>query len=322
MEDKSLDQITVQGERWFPSETTFAEEMKELWGDWYCDSETGKLRAVLLHRPGKELEGITEENFSAYRFRGAIDAEKARKEQDALAEIYRGHGVEVHYVKGQREDKPNAMFLRDLVFMTPEGAIICRPAIPARRGEEKAVAQTLAALGVPILKTINGEGYFEGACAMWVNRETVVIGTGSRANESGAQQVEAELRNLGVTNIIRTQIPYGSIHLDGYMNMADTNKLAVFPWHLTYDCAKALMDAGVELIEVTDIQELKQGMALNFVTLEPGKVVMPAGNPNTKKLLEDHGIEVLETELGELMNGWGSMHCMSLFLKRDSLEKQ
>lgn len=319
MEDKSQKQVKVQGERWFPSETSFAEEMKELWGDWYCDSEVGKLRSVLLHRPGKEIEGITEENFSEYRFRGAIDTEKAGHEQDALADIYRDHGVEVHYVTGQRKDKPNAMFLRDLVLMTPEGAIICRPAIPARRGEEKAVAQSLAALGVPILKTINGNGYFEGACAMWVNRETVVIGTGSRANEAGAQQVEAELRNIGVTNIIRTQIPYGSIHLDGYMNMADKNKVVVFPWHLTYDCAAALMKAGVEIVEVTDIHELKEGMALNFVTLAPGKVVMPAGNPNTKKLLEDNGIEVLETELTELMNGWGSCHCMTLFLKRDAV---
>ena len=314
--------VVVQGERWFPSETVFADEMRELWGDWYCDSEVGRLRAVLMHRPGREIEGITDENFSQYRFRAPINAERARKQQDELADVYRSHGVEVHYVQNQREDRPNAMFMRDLVLMTPEGAIVCRPAIPARRGEEKAVAETLASLGVPIIKTINGDGYFEGACAMWIDRETVIIGTGSRSNERGVQQVEAELRNIGVTNIIRTQIPYGSIHLDGYMNMVDKKKLVIFPWHVTYDCAKQLLDLGIELIEMTNIEELKNGMAMNFVALEPGKVVMPSGNPETKELLENEGVHVIEVEMDEIMNGWGAIHCMTAFLRRDPVSHE
>ncbi|MBU9710446.1 dimethylarginine dimethylaminohydrolase family protein [Evansella tamaricis] len=309
--------IKVQGERWFPSEQPFSDDMKELWGDWYCDSEVGKLRAVLMHRPGLEIEGITEDNFSQYRFRAAMNHERARQQQDQLAQIYQDHGVDVYYVQNQRVDRPNAMFMRDLMFMTPEGAIVCRPAIPARRGEERAVAATLSALGVPIIKTINGDGYFEGASAMWINRETVIIGTGSRTNESGARQVENELRNIGVKNIIRTEIPYGSIHLDGYMNMVDENKLVIFPWHVGYDCAKQLLDLGVELIELTNIEELKQGMSMNFVALEPGKIVTPEGSPETKLLLEDNGVNVIELPMDEVMNGWGAIHCMTAFLNRD-----
>ena len=152
---------------------------------------------------------------------------------------------------------------------------------------------------------------------MWIDRETVIIGTGSRSNERGVQQVEGELRNIGVTNIIRTQIPYGSIHLDGYMNMVDKKKLVIFPWHVTYDCAKQLLDLGIELIEMTNIEELKNGMAMNFVALEPGKVVMPSGNPETKALLENEGVHVIEVEMDEIVNGWGAIHCMTAFLRRD-----
>jgi arginine deiminase len=312
-------QVKVQGERWFPSESSFSDEMKELWGDWYCDSEVGKLEAVLIHRPGQEIEGITAENFAEYRFLAPMNPVRARTQQDALADLYRSHGVHVFYVEGQRTDRPNAMFMRDLMFMTPEGAIVCRPAIPSRRGEERAVAKTLASLGIPIIKTINGDGYFEGACAMWVNSETVIIGIGSRSNESGTQQVESELRNIGVKNNIRTQIPYGSIHLDGYMNMVDRNKLMIFPWHVTYDCAKQLLDLGIELIELTNIHELKQGMSMNFVALEPGRVIMPSNNPETKQLLQSHGVEVIEIEMDEIINGWGAIHCMTAFLKRQPI---
>jgi N-dimethylarginine dimethylaminohydrolase len=312
---------TVQGERWFPNEATFADEMPTLWGDWYCDSECGTLRSVLLHRPGPEVEGIGPDNFAQYRFRAPFDAPAARAEQDALADLYRSNGIEVHYVQGQREDRPNAMYLRDLMLMTPEGAIVCRPGIPARRGEERAVAATLANLGVPILKTINGDGYFEGACATWLDRDTVILGHGSRSNDSGCAQVERELRNIGVSNIIHTQIPYGSIHLDGFLNVVDRDTVVAFPWHLAYDTARELLDRGFRILEATDIDEVKGGMALNGIALAPGRIVMPAGNPNTRALLEDAGIEVLELPMDHIMAGWGSMHCQTAFLRRDPIKR-
>jgi len=36
------------------------EEMTQIWGDWGCSSECGKLKAVLLHRPGPEIEDIAD----------------------------------------------------------------------------------------------------------------------------------------------------------------------------------------------------------------------------------------------------------------------
>lgn len=311
--------VKVQGERWFPSETKFSDEMEKIWGKWYCDSEVGKLRAVLLRRPGKEIEMVNEHNYSEFRWKSWMDVEKARAQHDKMAQIYREHGVEVYYVEEQREDRPNALYMRDLVFMTPEGAIVCRPAIAARRGEEKYAAQALSKLGVPIIKTINGDGYFDGACAMWVDRHTVIIGTGARANKEGAEQVENELRNMGVTDIIRMGIPYGHAHLDGLLNFVDKKTVLLFPWQVPYDLVKPLLDRGFKVIEATDIEEIKVKMAINVVALEPGKILMPANCPNTKAKLEEEGIEVIEVELDEIIKGWGALHCMTAFLKRDPI---
>jgi arginine deiminase len=55
------------------------------------------------------------------------------------------------------------------------------------------------------------------------------------------------------------------------------------------------------------------------VALEPGKILMVKGNPNTKKKIEDAGVEVIEVDLSEIKKGWGAIHCMSVFLKRDSI---
>ncbi len=48
----------------------------------------------------------------------------------------------------------------------------------------------------------------------------------------------------------------------------------------------------------------------------PGVVVIPAGNPITKGVLEDAGIEVIEAEVSGLMRGGGSVHCMTGLVKR------
>jgi N-dimethylarginine dimethylaminohydrolase len=312
-----MQQITIKGERWFPSEQSFSEAMPTYWGDWYCDSEVGTLRAVLMRRPGPELDAVTDP--AAVRFKSMITADKARAEHDALAEVYRSHGIAVHYVDGYRLDRPNALFMRDQVLMTPEGAIVCRPAMEARRGEERHAAEALSRLGVPIVKTINGNGIFEGACLMWVDRKTVVLGTGCRANEEGAKQVERELRDMGVTDFIRFPIPYGHAHLDGLMNFPDTRTVMLFPWQVPYEVCKPLMDRGFRILENPHVEEIKLTFGINFVAIRPGTVVMPKGNPGTKSILEEAGIQCIEVDLSEIVKGWGAVHCMTAFLKRESV---
>ena len=50
----------IPGERWFPKETAFEDDMNEYWGDFGVCSEVDTLRAVLMRRPGKEVEDFYE----------------------------------------------------------------------------------------------------------------------------------------------------------------------------------------------------------------------------------------------------------------------
>jgi len=43
----------------------------------------------------------------------------------------------------------------------------------------------------------------------------------------------------------------------------------------------------------------------------PSTIVAPEGNPITKGLLVQAGVEVLAVEVDELMKGGGSVHCMT-----------
>lgn len=310
---KVFDIDAIPGERWFPKETSFEEDIRLYWGDWGVASEVDTLKAVLMRRPGKEIENF---NYEKVRFKEPVNVEKFRQEHDNLAQIYTNYGVKVYYVEEQREDRPNAVFMRDLVFMTPEGAIITRPAMAERRGEERFAAAALAKLGVPIVSTIRGDGIFEGANGMWVDRNTVILASGSRTNKSGYEQVEYELRRMGVTHIINMQIPYGHAHIDGLLNIASHDTAMVHASQVPYEVCDALKKKGFKILEAPSQIEAKETLGINYVAIKPGLVVQPAGNPRCKEVLEKNGIEVISVDFSEILKGWGAVHCTTVFLKR------
>ena len=63
-----------------------------------ADSEVGRLRTVLLHRPGPELKRLTPRNNDALLFDGIPWVDRAQDEHDAFADTLRAYGVEVLYL--------------------------------------------------------------------------------------------------------------------------------------------------------------------------------------------------------------------------------
>jgi arginine deiminase len=64
----------------------------------HVDSEVGRLRRVMLHRPGVELQRLTPGNCSDLLFDDVLWVKQARQEHDAFADTLRERGVEVLYL--------------------------------------------------------------------------------------------------------------------------------------------------------------------------------------------------------------------------------
>ena len=64
----------------------------------YVDSEVGRLRTVLVHRPGRELKRLTPRNNDSLLFDGIPWVGRAQEEHDAFTEALRERGVEVLYL--------------------------------------------------------------------------------------------------------------------------------------------------------------------------------------------------------------------------------
>lgn len=64
----------------------------------HVTSEIGKLKTVLLHRPGKEVENLTPEDLSRLLFDDIPFLPIVQKEHDYFAQSLRNHGIEVLYL--------------------------------------------------------------------------------------------------------------------------------------------------------------------------------------------------------------------------------
>ena len=304
------------GEDWCPRTLGLQSELGTVWADCGLSSECGPLKKVLLHRPGREIEGIT--NPPQVLWFDIPDPKLAREQHDQMAQVYRQWGVEVLYVKDDQAAKPNLCFMRDPFAMTPQGAILSRLASTVRAGEERIAARALADNGIPILLYVHGEGTFEGPDLVFLDESLALIACGLRTSEVGAQQVAALLRDIGI-DVLMVQTPYGCGHIDGELSIVDRRKAIVYPTRLSYTAYRTLKHLGYKIIDLPDQMEADTTMAINMVALAPGHVIMPAGNPITRKALEKNGVECTEVEISELMKGGGAVHCMTGVVKRDKI---
>jgi len=63
----------------------------------HVDSEVGRLRQVILHRPDLELKRLTPDNAADLLFDDVLWVSRAQAEHDAFASALRSRGVTVHY---------------------------------------------------------------------------------------------------------------------------------------------------------------------------------------------------------------------------------
>ena len=213
------------------------------------------------------------------------------------------------------------MFIRDLMLMTPEGAIVARPASTVRAGEERLVSQALGELGVPILMSVHGSGTFEGADVSWYDEELCFLAEGLRTNVEGADQVERMLREIGVKEVVRIGLPYGAMHLDGLLNFLDRDLAVVWPRRTPLKIVEVLRRRGVRVLEVIDDQAAHTCLPMNFVALAPGEILMPTGGDRMREVYERAGIRCTTVDVSELIKAGGGIHCMTGFLKRDPLNE-
>jgi N-dimethylarginine dimethylaminohydrolase len=173
----------------------------------------------------------------------------------------------------------------------------------------------LSRLGIPIIRAFRGHATFEGADALWLSRRLVMVGVGHRTNPSGFTQLRAVLRDLG-TEAVAVPFQGPTQHLLGVVNLID-RRLFVAIRHRTPSAAlSVLREHGYqEAIEFDGDDEIDRRRALNFVTLQPGHILMPRA-PDVRRRFERMGIRVSEVDLDDYLKAGGGAACATGIIQR------
>ena len=314
-------------------EPGFAEtgELEAVWGRaWGLDNDVGQMRAVLMHRPGEEMAVVDpSKRIEAIGTFGDLDEgwywqsdevpplEAMQAQHDALVEIFQREGIEVHLLDGVAAPRLKSCYTRDPVIMVKGGAIVCRMAPRIRRGEELPVTRTLAKLGIPILRTIDGTGMMEGGSFAWINSTTAVVGRSIRVNDEAIGQLDEVLARQGVELLVVDLCGY-SIHIDGHFLMIDRDLALVDPAQLPFWFLEELKEMKIRTIEVSPADN---GWIVNGLAIAPGRVIMPEGaSPRTQDELDQNGVEIIPLSYDKMQLNGGGIHCSTCPLIRDSID--
>lgn len=305
---------TLKGPGWQGRPASHADDVRAgvLWAPYGVRSAVAPIRAVLLTWPGDELAYAGEP--ADWLMAARPDLARMREEAEAIATFYRSVGAAVHWIRPTRPAPPNLVFACDLMCMTPEGAILGRMAAAQRAGEPRFAAVALAEAGVPILATARGGALLEGADVMWLRPDLVLVGLGNRTNEAGLATVGRVLADQGV-RVVGATLPPSVQHLLGSVNILD-HDLAV-AYDATPSIRAVFAEVGIRLLDFVDVPEVTRGRALNFVTVAPREIVMPAHNPRTRARLEAEGVRCHELVVDEYLRAEGGLGCLTGVLSRE-----
>ncbi len=305
-------------------------ELMASWGAvWGIDNDVGKIRSILMHAPGPEMNivdvtkrleeiGSYGDPATGWYFQSDTppDLDRMRAQHRAFVAALEADGVAVHYVEGVDNTRLKSVYTRDPLIMVKGGAIVCRMGARIRRGEELAITRTLARIGVPILRTISGKGVMEGGSFAWLNEKTCAIGVGVRVNREGAEQVGEVLKRQGVELLI-VDLPGYDIHLDVSFLMVDRDLALINPSGLPYSFLEELKARGIRTVELDPADD---GWINNSLAIAPGKLLMPEGATNrTLDRLAAHGVTWTTIPYDAVQKNGGGLHCSTTPLQRDRL---
>jgi N-dimethylarginine dimethylaminohydrolase len=111
-------------------------------------------------------------------------------------------------------------------------------------------------------------------------------------------------------------MPLGVQHLLGIVNFIDHDLAAVAREKVPPGLRRRLVARNIRLIELEADAERVRGRGMNFVTLEPGRVLMPAGCPALRARLEEAGARCDEVRIDQYLRAAGGVGCLTGILHR------
>jgi N-dimethylarginine dimethylaminohydrolase len=288
-----------------------------------CQSGVDQIKSLLLKHPKDAFlsQEYIQSQWKELNYLASPDYDKALKEYDNFVEYLKKFILKIYYLPQNDKTGLDSIYVHDPVIITNKGAILCNMGKEKRRAEPSAAGEFLLELGIPILGSISGEGTLEGGDVVWIDERTLAVGLGYRTNEEGIRQLKELIMDI-VDEFIVVPLPHWKgpgdvLHLMSLLSPVDHDLAVVYSRLLPVPFREWLLRRGIRLLDIPDSEF--ETMACNILAVSPRKCMMISGNPQTKQMLEDKGIEVWEYGGEEISKkGAGGPTCLTRPLLRES----
>ncbi|MCB9669002.1 MAG: amidinotransferase [Alphaproteobacteria bacterium] len=249
---------------------------------------------------------------------GTVDREKARAQWQALTDVYRRLGYEVHVIDAV-EGLPDLVFTANQSFpgQLPDGRwVVLQSHMHAevRRPEEDVVADWHRARGATVDKMSREQGFipFEGmGDAHWFpGRRLIIGGHGFRTHRDIYPRIATVFQVPVVTLDLVDPRFY---HLDTCLAPLDENTALFVPEAFRADAVHVLSALFERLIEVP-LDEAVDLLACNGHCPDGKHFIVQQGAMKTAAKVSALGYEVVEVDTSEFLKSGGSVFCMKLML--------
>jgi N-dimethylarginine dimethylaminohydrolase len=282
---------------------------------WAVDSETGVLEAVLLCPPDHyhwiDTNAIAHDTLRA---RTPFDPSRARDQYSALVDILEREGVACRYLTPAAH-LPYQVYTRDSSQTTPWGPVLTQLKMPERRGEYASLLDFHAGQGG--FWRYASVGTCEGGDIHIIRPGLLLIGySGVRSDLGGARQFADWFEAEGWE--VRLQaFPEHFLHLDVLFCMAADDLAVCCVDVLGEDFVAWLAARGVSIIAASYPEVM--AMSCNLLALGGARVISPRHSVRLNAELRAGGIDVFDPPLEMFALGGGSVHCMTMPLRREPL---
>jgi dimethylargininase len=274
---------------------------------------TGTLRRVLL-RPPRAEELV---HWRELGWRAEPDAAAIASEHAELCELLSKSGAEVVISDEPVHGDPDAIYAYDPVLLGPAGAILLRICKAPRIPESAALEPALTRAGIPIVTRVEAPATADGGDMFWLDDRTLLVGRGYRTNENGIATIRDALPG---TEVLVFDLPHlhgrGEVlHLMSLVSPLDHDLVVAYKPLLPVRLVELFESRGIEIVEVPDDEF--ETMGPNVLALAPRVGLALERNAETRRRLEQAGVEVLTYDGTELSKGDGGPTCLTRALVRD-----
>jgi N-dimethylarginine dimethylaminohydrolase len=274
------------------------------------------IRRMALKHPRQAFisQANLEAQWQSLFYFGCPDFENSLAEYEKFVSLLEQFDFEIHYAPVDETTSLDSLYVHDPLVISERGAVLCSMGKAARTPEPAAAEKYLQEMGVPVIGRITGNGKLEGGDVLWVGERTLAVGQGFRTNAEGLRQLR-ELLDDSVDEIIPVQLPYWTgpqdcLHLLSFISIVDEDLAVVYSRLMPVPFREWLLDRGFQFVEVPD--EEYDSLGCNVLAVGPRQCVMLAGNPITKKSLEEAGAQVWTYEGNDIsFKGTGGPTCLT-----------